>query len=58
MEQILQSKQHVAVGCVKLCKASEDRTYCVGCGRTIEEIIACGRNAKETNEDIKGSSRG
>ena len=44
--------------CIKECKASEDRTYCVGCGRTIEEIIACGRNAKETNEDIKGSSRG
>ena len=26
--------------CVSLCKMDEDRLYCIGCLRTIEEIIA------------------
>ena len=26
--------------CVSLCKMDEERRYCLGCARTIEEIIA------------------
>ena len=32
--------------CIKECKASEDRTHCVSCLRTIDEIIKTGRDQK------------
>ena len=39
--------------CKGECKASEDRQYCTGCLRTMEEIINAGRNAKKASEDAK-----
>jgi predicted Fe-S protein YdhL (DUF1289 family) len=33
----------VAVACKKICKLDEDKRYCIGCGRTIEEIIQKGK---------------
>jgi len=33
--------------CIKQCQASEDRSHCSSCLRTMEEIIACGNNKKE-----------
>lgn len=33
----------VKTNCKKECKASEDRTHCVSCLRTMEEIIMAGK---------------
>ena len=35
-------KSTTAKKCVKQCKADPTRKYCVGCLRTMEEIVACG----------------
>lgn len=55
MEQILWTKPHVQVeyvrSCKQQCKASEDRTHCVSCLRTMEEITECGIKARKTQED-------
>lgn len=34
--------------CVGVCVLDEDRVRCIGCGRTIDEIISRG---KKTNKD-------
>lgn len=33
--------------CVKICKLDEQSQCCIGCGRSIEEIIDAGRNRLE-----------
>ncbi len=33
--------------CIKVCKLDSTRSYCIGCFRSIEEIIEAGRNAKK-----------
>lgn len=55
MEQTSQIKQPVQEGpaklCKKACKVDQTRQYCVGCLRTIQEIIEYGRrHAKETTK--------
>ena len=50
MKQTCQTKQpvqEILVKCVKQCKKSPCGTYCLGCRRTIEEIIEAGRSRKE-----------
>lgn len=32
--------------CIKQCKLDSTRSYCIGCKRTIEEIVDAGKSAK------------
>jgi len=41
--------------CKKLCKASEDRTHCVSCLRTMKEIVLAGTS--RTSEIIECGNR-
>ena len=43
--------------CIKQCKRSPDGTHCVGCKRTIKEIIDAGRKEKLQRTTTRPSKR-
>ena len=43
--------------CNKICKVDESNTFCVGCGRTLEEITEWFTATKERKIEIASAAR-
>jgi predicted Fe-S protein YdhL (DUF1289 family) len=44
MTSVISPDMVAVVACKNLCKPDKDGRYCVGCGRSIEEIIQKGKD--------------
>lgn len=43
--------------CVSICKVDESNTFCVGCGRTLEEITEWFTASKDRKIEIAAAAR-